>query len=47
MRDTAYAQAYLHKVKKVLRDDMDILEQFLHLMFNFSKAKESPVKVVN
>ena len=44
-RDTAFAQAYLLKVKKVLRDDLDKYEKFLRLMYEFNKSGQSPVKV--
>ena len=44
-RDTAFAQAYLLKVKKFLRDDLDKYEKFLRIMYEFNKSGQSPVKV--
>ncbi|KAL4239657.1 Paired amphipathic helix repeat [Mactra antiquata] len=45
LRDTLFAQAYIHKVKKTLKDDYEKLEAFLKIMCNFSKEGESPIKL--
>ena len=44
-RDTAFAQAYLSKVKSALRDDRQKYEDFLKLLNEFGKNEGSPVKV--
>ncbi|KAK3595161.1 hypothetical protein CHS0354_002761 [Potamilus streckersoni] len=41
-RDTAFARAYLHKVKEALKGNLDVYEAFLKLLHEFDKSDQSP-----
>lgn len=44
-RDTAFAQAYLGKVRDCMKADPDRYDKFLQQMFDFGNGEQSPVKV--
>ncbi|KAK7501621.1 hypothetical protein BaRGS_00007052 [Batillaria attramentaria] len=46
-RDTAYAQAYVNKVKLAMQKDPDTYARFMELLCQFEKQDTSPVQVGN
>ncbi|XP_013382000.1 GON-4-like protein [Lingula anatina] len=46
-KDTAFAQAYLTKVKETLKNDLDTYEKFLRTLYEFEKSQSSPVQLYN